>query len=174
MGGAQNTNKSGFSLIELLVAITVVGILSAIALPSYRSWIDSAKYKEAARRVASLLRQGRSEAVAKNRECQAKFNFETDRYSLARGNLSSGSTTFVDMAVSESGFSAGVEIRGESDCSVNLGEETLQFNPNGSSDTLDICIMDDAGNKKYLVGVTVANTGRVVIQTWDSGSGTWK
>ena len=170
----RNSNGKGFSLIELIVALAVVGILAVIAIPAYRNWITSTQYKAAARQVASLLRQARSEAVNRNRECEAVFNLGTNQYSLARGNLPSGSTSFADMVVTATSFSGGVDIRGNSDCSVNTGEKKLQFNPNGSSSTGYICVVDNAGTRKFRVGVTVANTGRVVIQQWNPGSGSWE
>lgn len=35
----RNTDAQGFSLIELLIAITIVGALTAIAVPSYQSYV---------------------------------------------------------------------------------------------------------------------------------------
>lgn len=38
--------QSGFTLIELMITIAIVGILAAIAVPSYLSYTDKAKFSE--------------------------------------------------------------------------------------------------------------------------------
>lgn len=43
-GEIMKINKMGFSLLELLVVILIVGVLAAIALPQYRSAVDRARY----------------------------------------------------------------------------------------------------------------------------------
>lgn len=42
----KKSRSQGFTLIELMIALAVVGILSAIALPSYNTYITKAKLKE--------------------------------------------------------------------------------------------------------------------------------
>jgi general secretion pathway protein G len=43
----KNAGGGGFSLLELLLAITIIGVLSAIAIPSYRGYLENNKVKTA-------------------------------------------------------------------------------------------------------------------------------
>lgn len=48
-------NRKGFTLIELLITIVIVGILSMIAVPSYRSYIVQARRSDAEQELTKLV-----------------------------------------------------------------------------------------------------------------------
>ena len=61
--GPNPTAGHGFSLIELLIAVAVVGLLVLAAGPSYRNWIAAQQLANHAQFLAGTLTLARSEAI---------------------------------------------------------------------------------------------------------------
>ena len=58
--------NAGFSLIELMVSVVVLGILASIAVPSFQAWIRNTQIRNAAESIANGLQRARAEAVSRN------------------------------------------------------------------------------------------------------------
>lgn len=77
--GDTRKGSDGFSFVELMVVIALIGILSAIGLPSFLSALPEKRLKAAARNVYADLQRARMLAVKKNKKVTVRFN-EAEEY----------------------------------------------------------------------------------------------
>lgn len=61
----SDINALGFTLVELLVTISVAAILLSVAVPSYTSLIGSSHSSDAVKKLAASFSHARSEAVTR-------------------------------------------------------------------------------------------------------------
>jgi prepilin-type N-terminal cleavage/methylation domain-containing protein len=86
MFGRKN-REGGFTLIEIMIAVAIVGIGSAIAVPSYIKWNARYQLRQAASELQSNLVQTRMVAKNRNTAMTATFIKAADgRYSATFGN----------------------------------------------------------------------------------------
>lgn len=72
----------GFTMIELVAVILVIGLVAALAPPLWSSGVTAAEHRAAARQVAQVLRYARTEAVAKRVDVGVDFDLEARTYQL--------------------------------------------------------------------------------------------
>ncbi|WP_456387870.1 GspH/FimT family pseudopilin [Desulfolithobacter sp.] len=58
--------KSGFTLVEVMMVVAMIGIMAAIAGPSLKSWLPNMRLKAAAQDMYSSLQDAKSRAVREN------------------------------------------------------------------------------------------------------------
>lgn len=56
----------GVSLIELMVIVAVIGVIAALGVPSYNTWIQNTRIRAVAESIQSGLQLARAEAVRRN------------------------------------------------------------------------------------------------------------
>lgn len=64
--GVAVNARQGFTLIELVVAIAIIGILMALGLPSFMTWLRNVQIRNAAETMQNGLQFARSEALRRN------------------------------------------------------------------------------------------------------------
>lgn len=63
---AMQNRQHGFTVVELLVAIAIVGILAAMAAPSFIGVVNTSRLASNANELLSIIQYARSEAVRSN------------------------------------------------------------------------------------------------------------
>jgi prepilin-type N-terminal cleavage/methylation domain-containing protein len=63
-------SQNGFTLIEMLIVVLVVGILAAISAPSFSAWLNSKRVEHALVEVEAALQETQSEAIKRSKECK--------------------------------------------------------------------------------------------------------
>lgn len=157
MGDKIAGNESGFTLMELILVVAVMGIIAAIAIPVFMGFLPGMRLNGAARQVMGDLMDARMEAVKQNHEYKVFF-LNNHEYKILDDNDSDG----ID--------DGGAETSRTVDIQDNYSDVTFSstgnpiFTPKGiiqsPSDTATITIQNSAGGCKK---VKVAITGRVKI-----------
>lgn len=91
--------RKGFTIIELIIVMAIIGIIAAIAIPSFTSYIKYAQARSGIDRIVSDLRFSRQRAVSENVEYKVWFRSSSDpeapnTYSIYRGNSANGSSSW--------------------------------------------------------------------------------
>lgn len=155
MLSAQYKNKHiGLSLIEVMIGILIMGILAAVAIPSFNTWMQNTRVRNAAESVVNGLQHARSEAVARNTNVA---------FALSGG--SAWTVSIVAPASAIASRSSGEDSSMVTVTTTPLGTTTLTFNnfgtvgvppnqPNNSDGSAPFTLVDFVaigGTKKYRV-----------------------
>lgn len=89
---------AGFTLAELMIVMVIVGVLSAVAIPGWRSYQNSQTQPGSASAVAGLMRNAQVRAVAE--ETTYRVTFAADGRSATLSKLVSPNT-YADVSVAK-------------------------------------------------------------------------
>lgn len=78
----RRSQQQGFTLAEVIMVLAIIGILAAIAIPNFLSWLPNMRLKAAARDLYSSMQKARAEAIKTNRDHAIVFDTANNRYVL--------------------------------------------------------------------------------------------
>ncbi|MGB8701402.1 MAG: prepilin-type N-terminal cleavage/methylation domain-containing protein, partial [Thermosynechococcaceae cyanobacterium] len=123
----------GFTLIEMMVIVMVVGVLSAIAAPSFGALMDNIKVSQTVSDLRLALQDTQRQAIRANKTCQAQFVTKTS-HSKTEDSVSGNCLTSGNPDVPKN---LQVANNIQPDASLSGGSTTVSvitFNPIGSAE----------------------------------------
>ena len=137
-------DRRGFTIVEVMIVVTIVAIMATIAIPNFLSWFGHMRYTGFLRDVYSEFQEGRMRARATGIAHEVVVDPAANSVLLRRAS---------DNVVARSVITAPVSVDFSSGTSVN-------FNTNGTAST--------AGNVR-IVGTRIATDNSMIVVTLGTG-----
>jgi len=159
--GLYVKKEGGFTIVELVMAMAIMGIAVSVAIPGFSRWLPDYRLKSAATDLYTNLQLAKMRAVRDNSEWAIQFRTDFQAYQVRYGTGLNGAYSDpggfgVEKTVILANYKGGV-------C-FGHGTATIIFSPRGMSDSEGYVYVQNEKNAAYAVGAL--KTGFILMRKW--------
>jgi prepilin-type N-terminal cleavage/methylation domain-containing protein len=163
---ARLLDKSGVSMLEMMIVVVVIGLLAAISLPNFGGAIKKMRFDNEGRDMVSTLRYARSAAITVQQPIGVFFDSDHKKVLTFLDRVNVGSNTYEsgDSLLRTDSLEANVSYFG----STFIGQ-TVVFQPDGRASAGGYVMAyspSGSGSRSFTIGVT-AGSGRVRLDYYN-------
>lgn len=156
--------QNGFTLMELVIVVVVIGVIAGMAVPSFLSYMPKLKVKSTARDVVSDLRLARSQSISERKAYGVAIDLSKQTVTRFADTDGDGAYSMSDSTLHVDTASTDVKI---STCTFT--DNCVIFGSTGSATTSgDLQMVSSDGQIIMSINV-LASTGRVRMTEIGSG-----
>ncbi|NJK29505.1 MAG: prepilin-type N-terminal cleavage/methylation domain-containing protein [Acaryochloris sp. RU_4_1] len=150
-------NRLGFSLVEILVVVAILGMMATLAAPSFLSWVNNKRIEDISAQVIGVLKEAQAEAIRKSQSCRLTIT-TTSVTASPPSCLPTGTRDLTQVSGGES--ASGVTLIAQAT------PITIQFSPKGSTTSSNVLVFyhpDQAQGMRCLAissGIGLMRTGK--------------
>ena len=139
----RKTGYTGFSLIELLLVLGLIGVFAFLGMPAFKPFLEYSAVKNDAWRIVSDLRAYRQMAIIEHKNYRFVFNTTTENYTIEQHDA--GTDAYIKTV---SNVSLGTDL---------VQATTTTFRPTGDA-TVSSTIIVKGKNSNDSITITIYQT----------------
>lgn len=136
---SYKTSRSGlgYSLIEILVVVIIIGILAAIAIPNFAGLLAQQRVIEGFETVKGSIKEAQRQAIRKGRRCRIQIDTANQTIKVKAPDVDGN---YQGCLLSDRSLPTGVEIK------TNYTTPVITFSPRGNTNSAGTIVVYNSQN----------------------------
>lgn len=156
--------ERGFTLIEIIVTVIVVGILSAVAAPSLLGLLNQTRVNDGLRQIQSSLKEAQRQAMRRGDTCTVTLDATNNTIIGTPVQCLAGSKT-VDSNLKFKGDADPVVINFSRKGSNASGEKTIAIYRDGVTNSIQKCVILTANLGGVKTGIYTGSVAGTIVKS---------